>query len=124
MQMIHHLTLNGMEIIIVVHMMLYLQFYSTFGQQTPKNGKKVFQDSNQYLSILHDGFQKYLRGVSTLEAACDSVRTLLYENDPILFPSGHTGCSVSALATQIFYLVYQVPQLLYIFNALTAITQF
>ena len=54
-------------------MMLYLQFYSTHGQQTPQNGKKVFQDSNQHLSTLNNGFQKYLTGVSTLEAACDSV---------------------------------------------------
>ena len=100
-----------MEITIVVHMMLYLLFCSTYGQQNRKNGKKIFQESNQYLSTLHDGFQKYLRGVSTLEAARDSVRALLYENDPVLFPSGHTGCSVSALATQMFYPVYKVPQL-------------
>ena len=40
-------------------------------------------------------------GVSTLEAARDSVQALLHENDPVLFPSGHTGCSVSALATTI-----------------------
>ena len=49
--------------------------------------------------------------MSTLEAACDSVQDLLHENDPVLFPSGHTGCSVSALATQMFYPVYKVPQL-------------
>src|SRR5882762_3038593 len=73
--------------------------------------KKVFQDSNQYLSTLHDGFQKYLRGVSTLDAACDGVQALLHENDPVLFPSGHTGCNVSALATQMFYPAYKVPQL-------------
>jgi hypothetical protein len=77
----------------------------------PKKWKKIFQESNQYLSMLHDGFQKYLRGVSTLEAARDNVRALLYESDPVLFPSGHTGCSVSALATQMFYPVFQVPQL-------------
>ena len=76
-----------------------------------KKWKKIFQESNQYLSTLHNGFQKYLRGVSTIEAACDSVQTLLYENDPVLFPSGHTGCSVSALATQMFYPIYKVPQL-------------
>jgi hypothetical protein len=76
-----------------------------------KKWKKVFQHSNLYLSTLHDGFQKYLRGLSTLEAACDGVQTLLYENDSILFPSGHTGCSVSALTTQMFYAVYKVPQL-------------
>jgi|SRR5882762_1484657 len=64
-------------------------------------------------STLHNGFQKYLRGVGTLETACDSVQTLLCENDPVLFPSGHThtGCSVSALTTQMFYPVYKVPQL-------------
>src|SRR5882724_4611948 len=73
--------------------------------------KKKIQESNQYLYTLHDGFQKYLRGVDTLEAAHDSVRALLYENDPVLFPSGHTGCSVSALTTQMFYPVYKVPQL-------------
>src|ERR1700733_13408405 len=66
MKMIHHLALNGMETIIVVHMMLYLQFRSTYGLQTLKNGKRY---SNQYFSTLHDGFQKYLRGMSTLEAA-------------------------------------------------------
>ena len=77
----------------------------------PKKWKKIFQESNQYLSTLHDGFQKYLRGVSTLEAARDSVRTLLHENNPVLFPSGHTGCSVSALSTQMFYPVFKVPQL-------------
>jgi hypothetical protein len=82
------------------------------GNKTDKKwNKKIFQKSNQYLSTLHDGFQKYLRGVSTLEAAHDNVQALLYENDPVLFPSGHTGCSVSALAMQIFYPVFQVPQL-------------
>ena len=53
-----------MKIIIVVHMMLDLQFYSTFGQQTPQNGKNKIKikipDSNQYLSMVHDGFKKYL----------------------------------------------------------------
>ena len=77
----------------------------------PKKWKKIFQESNQYLYTLHDGFQKYLRGVDTLEAARDNVRALLYENNPVLFPSGHTGCSVSALTTQMFYPVYKVPQL-------------
>jgi hypothetical protein len=65
-----------------------------------KKWKKKFQESNQYL-----------RGVGTLESAHDSVQTLLHENDPVLFPSGHTGCSVSALTTQMFYPVYKVPQL-------------
>jgi len=40
MNMIHHQALNGMEITIVVHMMLYLLFCSTYGQQNPKNGKR------------------------------------------------------------------------------------
>ena len=69
--------------------------------KTKKNGKQIFQESNQYFSTLHDGFPKYLRGASTIEAAHDDVQDLLHENDPVLFPSGHTGCSVSALATQI-----------------------
>ena len=77
----------------------------------PKKWKKIFKDSNQYLSTLHDGFQKYLRGVSTLEIARDDVRTLLNHNDPVLFPSGQNGCSVSALATQMFYPIFKVPQL-------------
>ena len=77
----------------------------------PKKWKKIFQDSNEYLSMLHNGFQQYLRGVSTLETARDNVRALLHENDPVLFPSGHTGCSVAALTTQMFYPVYKVPQL-------------
>jgi hypothetical protein len=49
--------------------------------------------------------------MSTLEVARDSVQTILHENDPVLFPSGHAGSSVSALATQMFYPVYKVPQL-------------
>jgi hypothetical protein len=77
----------------------------------PKKWKKIFKESNQYLSTLHDGFKRYLSGVSTLEAARDGVRTLLYDNDPVLFPSGHRGCSVSALSTQIFYPVFKVPEL-------------
>ena len=54
------------------------------------------ENSNQYLSMLCDGFQQYLSGISTLETACDNVRTILHENNPILYPSGHLGCSVSA----------------------------
>ena len=49
--------------------------------------------------------------MSTLEAARDNVQTLLHESDPVLFPSGHAGSSVSALTTQMFYPVYKVPQL-------------
>ena len=41
-----------------------------------KEWKNIFQESNQYLFTLHDGFQKYLRGVSTLEAAHDIVQAL------------------------------------------------
>ena len=64
--MIHHLALNGMEMIIIVHMMLYLLFCSTYGQQTQKNGKKEFQHSNLYLSTLRDGkvrFGLVLQGI-------------------------------------------------------------
>ena len=85
MGMMHHLAPNGMEKITVVHMMLCLQFYSVYGCQSPRSGKYIYKESNQYLSTLHDGFQKYLSGVSTLEAACDGVQTLLYDNDPVLF---------------------------------------
>ena len=106
MRMMHHPALNGMEKITVVHMMLCLQFYSVYGYQSPRSGKKIFKDSNQYLCTLHDGFQKYLSGVCTLETAHDTVHTLLHDQDLILFPSGHKGCSVSALAA-----VLKVPQL-------------
>jgi hypothetical protein len=41
MKMIHHLALNGMKIIIIVPMMLYLQFCSTYGQQTQKKWEKI-----------------------------------------------------------------------------------
>ena len=49
-----------------------------------------------------------MRGVSTLEVAHDSDQTLLHENDPVLFPSEHAGSSVSALATQMFFPVYNL----------------
>ena len=101
--LMYHLAASGMEIITVVHMMPYLLFYSIYGCQTLRSGKSFFEDSNEYLSTLHDGFQKYLRGVSALEVACDDVQTLLNDNDPVNFLSGHDGCSVSALATQMFY---------------------
>src|SRR6202051_4224527 len=39
----------------------------------PKKWKKILKNSNQYLSTLHDGFQKYLRGASTLEVARDDI---------------------------------------------------
>ena len=40
-----------------------------------KKWKKIFKDSNQYLSTLHDSFQKYLTGVSTLEVAhCHTIK--------------------------------------------------
>ena len=42
----------------------------------PEKWKKKFQHSNLYLSTLHDGFQEYLRGLSTLEAARDGVQAL------------------------------------------------
>jgi hypothetical protein len=77
----------------------------------PQKWKKIFKNSNKYLSALHDGFQNYLTGVDTLEVARDHVRTLLHNNEPLLFPYGHMGISVSALATQMFYPVYKVPQL-------------
>ena len=40
MKMGHHLAANGMEIIIAVHMMPYLQFCLTYGCQTLRSGKK------------------------------------------------------------------------------------
>ena len=49
--------------------------------------------------------------MSTLEAGRDCVRALLHENDSVLFPFGNIGCSVSTLATQMFYPVYKIPQL-------------
>jgi hypothetical protein len=57
----------------------------------PKKWKKIFKDSNEYLSTLHDGFQKYLTGVSTLEVASDDVRTLLNHNDPVRFHQDMMG---------------------------------
>ena len=82
----------------VVHIVYnFIQYMGVKAQEV----EKIFKKSNQYLSTLHDGFQKYLSGVSTLGATYDGVWTLLHDNDPVLFPSGHRGCSVSALATQI-----------------------
>ena len=49
--------------------------------------------------------------MSTLKTACDRVQTLKHKNDPIFFPSGHAGCSVSELATKMFYHVNKVPHL-------------
>src|ERR1700688_889519 len=40
MKMMHHLAVNGMEIITVVHMMPYLQFCSIYGCQTLRSGKR------------------------------------------------------------------------------------
>ncbi|KIM73593.1 hypothetical protein PILCRDRAFT_80959, partial [Piloderma croceum F 1598] len=71
---------------------LFTILFNIWATKLKKMEEKKFQESNQYLVTLHDGFQKYLRVVSTLETARDSVRTLLHKNDPVLFPSGHTGC--------------------------------
>jgi len=48
-----------------------------------KKWRKIFKDSNQYLSTLHDGFQKYLSGVCNLETGRDTVHILLHDHDPI-----------------------------------------
>ena len=71
----------------------------------------MFEDSNEYLSALHDGFQKYLKGIDTLEIAHDSVQTLLHNNYPFLFPYGQMCTSVSGLAIQMLYPFCKVPQL-------------
>src|SRR6202050_5987355 len=70
----------------------------------PKKWKRIFQESNQYLSTLHDGFQKYLRGVSTLESAQDSVQTLLHENDPVLFCKGSNPFQAKLNNTSVYWL--------------------
>src|ERR1700728_5186861 len=59
LKMMHHLAANGMDIITAVHMMPYLQFCLIYGCQTLRSGGNFFKDSNQYLSTLHDSFQKY-----------------------------------------------------------------
>jgi hypothetical protein len=72
--MIHHRALKGMEMTIVVHMMLHLLYCSTYGHKTQKmGGKKRNPRVQSIFYTLYDGFQKYLRGVSTLEPARDSV---------------------------------------------------
>ena len=48
--------------------------------------------------------------MSTLEVAHDDIRPLVNDNDLVSFPSGHR-CSISTLATQMFYPVFKVPQL-------------
>src|SRR5882762_11062870 len=53
---------------------LFAILFNIWTTKPKKWEKKIFQESNQYLYTLHDGFQKYLRGVDTLEAARDSVR--------------------------------------------------
>jgi len=80
--------LNGMEIIIVVHTMPYFTIlFKHMGNKTQKNGKgysKKFQSISFYTAWW---IPKYLRGVSTLEAARDSVWTILYEKWSCSFSS-------------------------------------
>ena len=55
MKMTHHQELNGMEITIVVHMMLYLLFCLTYGQQNRKNGKEYSKSPiNIFLHCMMD----------------------------------------------------------------------
>jgi hypothetical protein len=77
----------------------------------PTQWKTFFKDSNPYLTALHDGFYKYHVGTDSLESARDYVRNLLYTDDSILFPSGHEGTSVTALATQILHPISKIPKL-------------
>lgn len=62
-KMMYHLAANGMEIITVVHTYdaLFIILFNILSK--PKKWKKIFKDPNQYLSTLHDGFQRYPRGV-------------------------------------------------------------
>jgi hypothetical protein len=77
----------------------------------PKKWKNDFKDSNEYLSALHNGFQKYLRCENTLEMARDQVRTLLHDRDSIAFPLGRAGISVATLAARMLYPTNSIPEL-------------
>ncbi len=67
--------------------------------------------SIEYLSALHNGFQKYLRCENTLEMARDQVRTLLHDRVSIAFPLGRAGISVATLAARILYPTNSIPEL-------------
>ena len=55
MKMMHHLVLNGMEKITVVHMILCLQFYPVYGYQSPRSGKKYSRiPTNIFLHCMMD----------------------------------------------------------------------
>ena len=108
-RMMHHLALNGMENITVVHMMLCLQFYSVYGYQSPRSGEKYSRiPTNIFLHCMMD-FKNIW--VVYVILKLDVTLFIYFCVIMTLFPLGHRGCSVSALATQIFYLVFKVPQL-------------
>src|SRR5882762_8644572 len=77
-----------------------------------KKWKKIFKDSNEYLSTSYNGFQQHLRcELNTLEMAYDLVQAILHHNDSVAFPSGHRVTSVKTLATRVLHPINSVPDL-------------
>jgi hypothetical protein len=86
---------------------LFVILYSIWTTK-PKKWKKNFKDCNVYLSMLLEGFQKYLADTNSLEVARDNVRSILHEDNPVQLPYGYQGTSVALLATRMLYPVYRV----------------
>jgi hypothetical protein len=57
---------------------------------------------NKYLTALTNGFKEVLENKSTLENVRDSIRNQLHNIDPVKFPTGHKGASVTNLALEMF----------------------
>jgi PIF1-like helicase len=58
----------------------------------------IFINTNTILSVLSDGFEKFISQIQLLEQARDTARQILHTTNTFLFPAGPTGMNITDLA--------------------------
>jgi hypothetical protein len=66
--------------------------------QKPEKWTRWFNSISKPLETLAFGFKEVLEGKMSLEIARNNVRSMLYEEDPVMFPKGTNGTSIPDLA--------------------------
>ncbi|KAF8227990.1 hypothetical protein L208DRAFT_1293915, partial [Tricholoma matsutake] len=69
-----------------------------------------FTAVSDYLQVLANGFNQVLQGELSLELARDSIRQVLHDDYPEMFPMGQTGISVGDLALKMLQSDNQVAE--------------
>jgi hypothetical protein len=80
---------------------LFTPMYAIWDEHGPK-WTELFKDVGIHLYTLARGFQRFRSGTGKLESARDSVRTILTESQPLLFPVGQSFTGINDLANSMF----------------------